>query len=719
MQLSVKNTRHICRSFAYQMFTLLFLGLLNVSATAKPKDAFPDKTTSMAELQTKCQAGDLNYCGRIAVNFLNGNLVTKDEVKGFNLLKSYCDQSNMGSCSSIGYAYYNGKGTRKDIQKGALHTTKACNGNNALACSNLGFYYSNGKGFEKNESKAYEFYTKACDLNLGKGCINQARYLYLGINGEKDIAQAERLHTKACEDGQTCRWAGAFYKSQKLPEKALSYFKKGCEEFNSGKSCAEMSYIYSGEKRYALGLENHDKGCDLGYIHSCGVIGYYYKEGWGVDINYSRALKLLVPACENETPSLWSCEQAGDVYVNADKYYSYAEYGDIKDTSGTLRTMSADRAIVSDYQKAAYFYNLACEGARKIGCNSLGATYDSGGTNLQVNQQLATKAYLKLCELEGACFNAAERLLEGKGIPKNTEKAITLFEQKCKNKHPSHCYELGVIYQIGEHREKNIEIAQRYYEISCNQFKRPYLAVACAALADIYNNKNKFAKADKVLKTLCEGEGKGTSCQSTVYYQHQHLCKLGQEQSCDSKYVGDLMDAAKAAQKKTLNKGSAAPVAPKPKYTPPTQSASIPKPLVLKSDKGCDGLSAPACFKLAKDYLKVGGNVSKDSRKARDMFVKLCDSDYANACMFAGQTYISSDYKLKGSYNKSKARAYYIKACDLDNAEGCTSAASTYPPSDVYDVDKLPLYKRACKMGNKGGCNGVARLTNTGDYAPK
>lgn len=137
----------------------------------------------------------------------------------------------------------------------------------------------------------------------------------------------------------------------------------------------------------------------------------------------------------------------------------------------------------------------------------------------------------------------------------------------------------------------------------------------------------------------------------------------------------------------------------------------------------CAGLSDKKCFQRGIDY-NVGKNgISRDIRKARDVFVHACNNGHAHSCEFAADGYRSSEYALKSDYNLMTARKFFVKACDLGRASGCFYAPGTFPNPEydktLYDNEKLPLLERACKMGSRGGCTGVAMINKTGDYAPR
>ncbi len=145
----------------------------------------------------------------LAVCYLHGIGVTKNEAKAVRLFKLAAEQGYVAAQYSLGYCYQYGKGVANNKAEAVaknkataveLYTHAAERGYVAAQYS-LGYCYLHGIGVTKNEATAVELYTQAAAQgNATAQC--SLGYCYLrGIGVTKDEAKAVELYTQAAAQG--------------------------------------------------------------------------------------------------------------------------------------------------------------------------------------------------------------------------------------------------------------------------------------------------------------------------------------------------------------------------------------------------------------------------------------------------------------------------------------------------------------------------------------
>ncbi|MDA3078137.1 sel1 repeat family protein [Campylobacter sp. JMF_06 NA1] len=167
-------------------------------------------------------------------------------------------------------------------------------------------------------------------------------------------------------------------------------------------------------------------------------------------------------------------------------------------------------AFANEYQKILKELDIKCNNNEAIACHQLGNLYFySRGENK--NPQKAKMYYKKaqninqkLCEKNDymACYNLAMILIDEKTEP-NFQKAKEYIDKTCEFKDGlGVCYcGLGVLYGGGKGVEKNMSLANSYFEKSCDL----NFFVACKYLGDYYRDKEQNLEiAKKYYKKSCD-----------------------------------------------------------------------------------------------------------------------------------------------------------------------------------------------------------------------
>ena len=174
--------------------------------------------SSIERYKQGCDNGIADQCNNLIMIYSDDFFKNQKESRNFwskrdKLLKDDCNAGFINACIAVG------------------DDEKACSKNNGEGCNNLGHRYE-----YDNKQRSLHFFTKSCDLNYAKGCTSLG-FILDDINGQKSNDQTAIIYAKGCElgDSLSCSMIGHGYLSgykylnSKNVEKAIRYFKKGCE----------------------------------------------------------------------------------------------------------------------------------------------------------------------------------------------------------------------------------------------------------------------------------------------------------------------------------------------------------------------------------------------------------------------------------------------------------------------------------------------------------
>ncbi len=116
----------------------------------------------------------------LAVQYMRGDGVQKDEQKAMTYLTRAAAEGNANAELGMGYHYLQGTaGLQKDAEKAAEFFTRAAKHGNRDAQYNIGLAYVRGEGVAKDLAKAYTWFEKAAyqddtgaQYNLGVMSVN-------------------------------------------------------------------------------------------------------------------------------------------------------------------------------------------------------------------------------------------------------------------------------------------------------------------------------------------------------------------------------------------------------------------------------------------------------------------------------------------------------------------------------------------------------------------
>jgi uncharacterized protein len=183
-------------------------------------------------------------------------------------------------------------------------------------------------------------------------------------------------------------------------------------------ACANLGILFfgAGSSGFSTDFERaahfNEKGCSGGKMESCKYLAWSYWKGQGRSIDLARAAPLLEKACGAQ--DLEACNGLGGFYLSG---------------SG----------VNADYGRAITIWSDTCNSGYGKSCYNLGQVH-SEKTDIIVHPALLLKMsedfvkaaayYDSGCKLEYArsCHNLAVLYAKGKGVKKDTAKAIVLWE---------------------------------------------------------------------------------------------------------------------------------------------------------------------------------------------------------------------------------------------------------------------------------------------------
>ena len=393
--------------------------------------------------------------------------VAKDLVKAVEWIRKSAEQGYAPAQYSLGLCYENGIVVEKNLAQAIEWYRKAAEQGHAEAQYALGRCLENGTGVETDLAQAVAWYEMAAEQGYAEAQYRFGLCLENGTGVEKkDLTRALDLYDKAAKQG----FAAAQYRLGRCYEngtgltknlnKALEWYRKAAAQgypgaaealarvesalakpqsggSSSGGGGFSKNYFDDLIIRAKLGI--HVAEAELGYIYynegdyeqavywlemaapfnldAAFFLGLCYYHGYGVEVDYSRAVGLLRRVADS---------------------YSY----DNKDN------------IIS----ARYLMAICCD----------------DGLGMPENNVMAFHYYLSVAEdgYEPAYGIVGAMYYNGTGVARNYAEAIRWFELAAAQGDITSKYNLGLCYYFGHGinnstksiREKNYAIASRLFE---------------------------------------------------------------------------------------------------------------------------------------------------------------------------------------------------------------------------------------------------------------
>lgn len=153
---------------------------------------------------------------QMALVYLNGYGVKKDEKKAFDLISKAASQNYPDALFNLSTMYTEGEVVKKNLKTAFMLMKKAADKNLPSAQFNVGVMYANGEGVPVDSRRAATWYEKAARQNYVLAQFNLALMYFEGKGLKKDVEMSYVWNTIAAKSGY-----GPAIKSRDMDERNL------------------------------------------------------------------------------------------------------------------------------------------------------------------------------------------------------------------------------------------------------------------------------------------------------------------------------------------------------------------------------------------------------------------------------------------------------------------------------------------------------------------
>ena len=390
----------------------------------KGEEAAFEKT--QRALERACAAKDKYGC------YLGGDLYFDEwgEGEDYQLAEQRfvlgCQQGNMQSCFELGLFYEQGKSGRADPQKAYPYYEQACAKDNPSGCFYLARQQSENESEISVELTGFDIFKYLCGSGDVRGCLGMANFFEQGRGVQKDITASMMLAKNACDSG----------------------YAEGCSRLG------EISLRASDVIELADGIEFLQRGCLLGDIEGCILLGKLYADGVsgaGISIEKDlvQAREIFTNTCNQGVG--FGCYQQAKTHDAENDFQQarrlYQQGCEKRHSESCLilaRRFQYGKGGQVDIPAAISFYKSGCALGEKQSCEQLGDFYASG-ERVEKDLRFALSQYQQACYFGSGkgCYLAGKMIREGGIDEADPTQALSFFQKGCDLKEAQACAESG------------------------------------------------------------------------------------------------------------------------------------------------------------------------------------------------------------------------------------------------------------------------------------
>ena len=431
------------------------------------------------------------------------------------------------------------------------------------------------------------------------------------------------------------------------------------------------SYYHDGEeglpKNPQKALSLFERAANLGNVKAIIILGYAYAVGEVVPQDVHKAHEYWMKAINHSEWNSLNAEIRGKVYYTLGLFYGEGQ------------------GVSQDKRKAKEYYRKACDHGFQDGCNEY---HDFTFTNTDDLQRLADAGDQEAMVLLASYYQDGK-----KDIPKNPQKAFSLWERAANLGNVKAILMLGDAYAVGEVVHQDVHKAHEYWMKAINhpEWNREDAELRGAvyfALGELY------------------AEGQGVS-------QDKRKAREYYGKACGHGY----QDGCKEYRLAKVNAGDPEAIL-ELAYCYEKGNEGLPKDqhkALLLFERAANLGNVKAIMKLGYAY-HFGQGVPQDAYKAHEYWLKAINHPEWNTipAKDRGEIYfnLGIDYvESKGvTQDYYKAMEYYSKAADLGDAKAMFNIGVVYfkgqgAPQDYHKAKEY--FGKACNNRNQDGCNAL------------
>ncbi len=365
--------------------------------------------------------------------------------------------------------------------------------------------------------------------------------------------------------------------------------------------CTELAVSMWERSGPSASLPLLSEACTSGSSHACLFLGRLLLAGRGVTHDESKALELLLRACEQNL--LQACKALQTHLASRERA------GQSRPEPLTSKRFSAE---------------LDCLQGKAMACNSLGHSFAEATQGYPRDPVRAVRYFDRGCALGEPllCANLGIMVAAGRGIGANPERARQLFDESCRAGEGTGCGALARLYLDGRSVTKDLRRALELYERGCSLGT----GNVCASLGNLHYYGDKgfprdFPRAATAFRKGCD-VGSDLAC-----------ANLGLSYDYGDGIGRDPVKARELYQRACGNHQAYGCIRidmtnDRQRGVPhdPTRAA-----VVYRSR--CDARSGPACAALGILYDDAKGVPHDDDRKTQ-LLRQACQLGYHKACEY-------------------------------------------------------------------------------------
>jgi TPR repeat protein len=450
-----------------------------------------DKEKAAYWYQHAIAKGNTDAQFQMAIKFMQGDGVEKDEARAMKILKNNAEQGNAASQYILGQ-HFCAEGPEQDFIAGHGYLHQAAENRHLDATLMLAEHYSRGIGVPVNSATALKYARNSVEL----GSTQFAYPYYLAVlRGLFDIeqqpvvvSQLEKMAEK--KDSMALSLLGtASFNGWGVPcdkQRAFQFWSEAAHADDLIALCSIAALYFEGDvvdknTQKAFGIYQHAHAIEAQMTSKMGL-GICYLLGEGVAQDHNQAKELISDAAESYMG--YKVETQADIYYALGLYYSselipvmngirtrqYLEYAYISGSEKAACKLAGNYlkglgGLEQDDTQAFKWYEKGAERGDQECYARLGILYLSGqGTEQDYAQALH---WLKRAEEHQdslAINHLAEMYEKGWGVEKDLSYAVSMYEKAAAMNEPEACYQLGRLYLQGEGVVRNLAEARNWLD---------------------------------------------------------------------------------------------------------------------------------------------------------------------------------------------------------------------------------------------------------------
>ncbi|MFW5966791.1 MAG: hypothetical protein ACOCV2_04690 [Persicimonas sp.] len=645
------------------------------------RSRYVDDERALELFEKGCEKGAAESCFYQARMVHDGRGVDADTSEALTLAEESCEGGYQRGCElkrDYTYRLFDEARAEEHAERCRDEETE----DRSVDCYLAGQAYSHGANFDEDLDEARALHETACDLDYADACYAAAE-LYDPDEAEKgDPERAGELYETACElrAEDACHRLGVDYHEgtgvDRDVERAIEYLDQGCE-LGVAESCGTLGHIFEyGEEEYrdeSRSEELLQRGCGGGYLRACSDLATLYLQQESEE-GVQKGLTLLYFACSNDEPE--ACNSLGTILTQT---------GD-----NELHTEAADHLEKGCLMDAA----PACANLGYLYLEGRGVERD-GDRAVQLYQKSCDEGYARGCQQLGTMYR------DGYEVEGDAERAIELFDRACEEDHGDGCQALAGMKLEGRGTEYAPDEALELIERACNDGGDTACVLASGLLTRDVHVEPSLERALEHLETGCDGDG----LSSCIELSDRTRVGIGTE--ADAERADELADRIVDAGRKRCE-------------------ADEPQLCATVAHRIAHGRGEDTDFSSARDFLReqcdeeenllacleigeqrgTGELFSRDREAAYDELLELCkDQDLGPACEQAA-------YLMRHGYSDeielTRSVDLYEDLCD-DDPQACAKVANAYLHGLGVDPDNTRAanyFTESCNESNSWGCTG-------------